>query len=73
MTNTKPLWRPMAVADLDNVNHIAGQTHAALPERTEVLAEKFRLFPRDCFIFQSDKAVVGYAIAHPGRCERFRP
>ena len=65
MINNEPTWRPMAVADLEMVSQIAGQIHHALPERAEVLAEKFRLFPQGCFIFQDDRKIVGYAIAHP--------
>ena len=65
MINNEPAWRPMAVADLEMVSQIAGQIHASLPERAEVLAEKFRLFPQGCFIFQGDGKIVGYAIAHP--------
>ncbi|MDR3644596.1 MAG: GNAT family N-acetyltransferase, partial [Clostridia bacterium] len=65
MINNEFTWRPMAVADLEMVSQIACQIHAALPERAEVLAEKFRLFPQGCFIFQGDGKIVGYAIAHP--------
>ncbi|WP_296706191.1 GNAT family N-acetyltransferase [Rhodoblastus sp.] len=65
MTNIAFSWRPMAAADLETVSRIAGKVHALLPERPDVLAEKFRLFPRGCFIFESDKAMLGYAIAHP--------
>jgi GNAT superfamily N-acetyltransferase len=65
MITNEPSWRPMAASDLDRVSQIAGQIHASLPERAEVLAEKFRLFPQGCFIFQCDGKIVGYAIAHP--------
>lgn len=65
MTNFAPSWRPMAAADLEMVSRIAGEVHASLPERPDVLAEKFRLFPQGCFIFESDKAILGYAISHP--------
>jgi hypothetical protein len=65
MTNIALSWRPMAAADLETVSRIAGEVHTLLPERPDVLAEKFRLFPRGCFIFESHKAMLGYAIAHP--------
>lgn len=73
MIDDQPIWRPMAAADLDRVSQIAGQIHASLPERAEVLAEKFRLFPQGCFIFQYDGKIVGYAIAHPWTCEAIPP
>jgi hypothetical protein len=65
MTSSGPSWRPMSAADLQTVNRIAGQVHASLPERPDVIAEKFRLFPQGCFIFEIETAILGYAISHP--------
>jgi hypothetical protein len=63
----------MTVADLETVSRIAGQVHASLPERPDVLAEKFRLFPQGCFIFESDRAILGYAISHPWKLRAIPP
>ncbi|MCW2283302.1 ribosomal protein S18 acetylase RimI-like enzyme [Rhodoblastus acidophilus] len=55
----------MAESDLQKVNEIATEIHTSLPERPEVFAEKFRLFPKGCLILDSDGGAVGYAISHP--------
>ena len=60
-----PRWRPMAPADLPAVAQIAGQVHAAYPERPEVPAERLRLFPAGCAVAAGEGAILGYAIAHP--------
>jgi hypothetical protein len=73
MTNTGLSWRHMAAADLETVSRIAGQVHASLPERPDVLAEKFRLFPQGCFIFQGGEAILGYALSHPWRLRAIPP
>jgi hypothetical protein len=55
----------MVPTDLETVSRIGGQVHPSLPERPDVFAEKFRLFPHGCFIFRSDEAILGYALSHP--------
>src|SRR5690348_15255890 len=41
-------WRPMSADDLSAVHALSMRVHPNHPERAEVLAEKFRLFPRGC-------------------------
>jgi ribosomal protein S18 acetylase RimI-like enzyme len=55
----------MTAVDLAAVSEISGEVHAALPERPEVFAEKFRLFPKGCFVLDSGGEVVGYAFSYP--------
>lgn len=57
-------WRPLAPADLREVERIARAVHPALPERREVFEEKLRLFPAGCFALEIDGGVAGYALAH---------
>lgn len=58
-------WRAMTTADLADVQAIAGQVHAAYPERPEVFAERLRLHPAGCFVLTDPEPVTGYAVAHP--------
>jgi ribosomal protein S18 acetylase RimI-like enzyme len=39
--------------------------HTSLPEKPEVFAEKFRLFPDGCQKLVSENKMVGYGISHP--------
>jgi hypothetical protein len=58
-------WRAMTAPDLAAVAALAIQVHPNYPERPEVLAEKFRLFPAGCFTLASQRAVHGYCFSHP--------
>jgi ribosomal protein S18 acetylase RimI-like enzyme len=58
-------WQPLLQSDLDLVNEIADRIHTSLPERSEVFAEKVRLFPSGCRKLVIDKKMVGYGISHP--------
>jgi hypothetical protein len=58
-------WLPLTVADLPIVDYIADTIHTDLPERTEVFAEKIKLFPQGCFKFVCDNQIAGYGISHP--------
>jgi hypothetical protein len=51
--------------DLPIVDDIANTIHIGLPERTEVFAEKIRLFPRGCLKFVYNNRIAGYGISHP--------
>lgn len=62
-----PLWRPLRAADLDALCRLAEAAHPGLPERSEVFAEKLRLFPLGCFALESRGALAGYALSHPWR------
>jgi GNAT superfamily N-acetyltransferase len=55
-------WRPMRADDLAEVERIADIVHADYPERPEIFAERFAMFPQGCFVTGG-----GYAIAHPAR------
>lgn len=58
-------WRPLLPGDLPRLVAIAGQVHAAYPERAEVFAERLALDPAGCFAFDVDGAMAGYALSHP--------
>jgi hypothetical protein len=64
-TVKKPYWRSATIADLDAINDIGDEIHLTLPERAEVFAEKFYLFPQGCFIFTQSGRVLGYGLSHP--------
>lgn len=59
-------WTPLDATDAGTVAAIAGRVHPTLPERTEVLDEKRRLFPAGCRKLKGPEGVVlGYALSHP--------
>jgi GNAT superfamily N-acetyltransferase len=58
-------WRPMVAADLPAVDRLSARIHPDYPERPEVLAEKFRLFPRGCFVLDRGPEIHGYCFSHP--------
>ena len=58
-------WLPLLESDIEAVDRIAREIHKALPERSEVFAEKLRLFPRGCFKFMFEGRMMGYAVSHP--------
>jgi GNAT superfamily N-acetyltransferase len=60
-----PKWRAATAADLDVIQTIGDQIHVDLPERPEVFAEKFTLFPDGCFVLVQNNQVVGYGFSHP--------
>jgi GNAT superfamily N-acetyltransferase len=64
-TDDLPRWRAMAASDLNAVHRISMDVHPAHPERAEVLAEKFRLYPAGCFVLERRDGVVGYCFSHP--------
>lgn len=56
----------MAAHDLPGVTALSVRVHPNYPERPEVLAEKFRLFPGGCFTLEDGGgAVTGYCFSHP--------
>lgn len=55
----------MEAADLAAVAALSTRVHPNFPERPEVLAEKFRLFPRGCSVLSSGGAIAGYCFSHP--------
>ncbi len=58
-------WVPLGADDISEVYRIANIVHPDLPERLEVFAEKFRLFPQGCLKFVDESRMWGYGIAHP--------
>ncbi len=60
-----PVWRPMKAADLAAVAALSTRVHPNYPERPEVLAEKFQLFPQGCFVLAAGVAIAGYCFSHP--------
>lgn len=59
-------WQLMTAANLPAVNELAARIHPDFPERPEILAEKFHLFPRGCFVLSQPGAqICGYCFSHP--------
>ncbi len=60
-------WRQMMATDLAAVDDLSARIHPDFPERPEVLAEKFRLFPRGCFVLEAapEPQLLGYCFSHP--------
>ena len=65
ITAELPHWRAMESHDLEAVHGISAQVHPAHPERAEVLVEKFRLFPKGCFVLEAGGTIRGYCFSHP--------
>ena len=65
MTGHAVPWRAMATADLPAVHALSMRVHPGYPERAEVLAEKFRLYPRGCFVLTPGQGICGYCFSHP--------
>lgn len=59
-------WGPMSASDLDAISELSNRVHINYPERQEVLAEKFALFPNGCFTLHGpDGVICGYCFSHP--------
>ena len=58
-----PKWRAASIADLEIIDRIGNEIHVDLPERPEVFADKFSLFPEGCFVLVQNQEVVGYVKA----------
>jgi ribosomal protein S18 acetylase RimI-like enzyme len=65
MTGRPALWRAMAAADLPAVHALSMRVHPGYPERSEVLAEKLKLYPRGCFVLTQGQGTCGYCFSHP--------
>jgi GNAT superfamily N-acetyltransferase len=66
-------WLNATTSDLEIINRIADEIHVGLPERPEVFAEKFNLFPEGCFVLTQNDAVLGYGFSHPWRLRSVPP
>lgn len=60
-------WRAMSVADLPAVNTLAARIHPAFPEDDAVFAERLRLYPGGCRVFERDRGIEAYVVSHPWR------
>jgi ribosomal protein S18 acetylase RimI-like enzyme len=60
-------WRPMRPDDLASVEAIAERVHEAYPEDPAVFAERLRLWPEGCKIYERDGVPIAYVLSHPGR------
>ncbi|HEX7872047.1 MAG TPA: GNAT family N-acetyltransferase [Sphingobium sp.] len=63
----EPIWRAMEEADLRQVGALSDAIHGRYTEPVEVYAERLRLYPAGCFLFERDGAALGYLITHPWR------
>lgn len=55
----------MSEPELVVAQSIGDLVHPTMPERFEVLREKYELFPAGCYGLKVDYKTVGYGIAHP--------
>ncbi|QOZ52419.1 GNAT family N-acetyltransferase [Bradyrhizobium sp. CCBAU 53338] len=62
---SKPHWRRAQAGDLDAICAVAARIHPGLPERSDVLAEKLRLYPDGCRVLTVRDGIAGYGLAHP--------
>lgn len=58
-------WRSMKTGDLARICQIAAICHPDYPEDDAVLAEKWKLSANTCFVWQQEKGIGGYLLAHP--------
>lgn len=59
-------WRPMRPDDLPAVEAIAEQVHEDYPEDPAIFAERLRLWPEGCLIYEGeDGAPIAYVLSHP--------
>lgn len=59
-------WRPMAAADLSQVERVANIVHVNYPEDPAVFADRLALFAPGCLMAEEDGEILGYCLAHPG-------
>lgn len=60
-------WRPMVDGDLAAVCAIAERVHVSYPEDAAVFAERCRLYPAGCAVFEQDGKASAYVVTHPWR------
>lgn len=59
------MWRQMRHEDLSAVGQLAEDIHVNYPEDAEVFAERLRLYPRGCRVYERDGRKLGYVLSHP--------
>ena len=57
--------RPMRTYDLGAVAEIADRVHEAYPEDPKIFAERLRLWPEGCWVYESDGRLIAYVLSHP--------
>ena len=60
-------WRPMTEADLPAASVLAASIHPAYPEDDAVFAERLRLYPNGCRVFDRGEGAEAYVVSHPWR------
>lgn len=55
----------MAAADLPAVNALAARIHPSFPEDATVFAERLRLYPDGCRVFERGNVIEAYVVSHP--------
>jgi GNAT superfamily N-acetyltransferase len=65
MTPERASWRQMQLADLPAVNALAALIHPGYPEDAAVFAERLRLYPRGCRVFERHGEIAAYLVSHP--------
>ena len=70
---SKPHWRRAHATDLAAICAIAARIHPDLPESSDVLAEKMRLYPDGCRVLAAGNAIAGYGLAHPWMQQQIPP
>lgn len=58
-------WRPMTEADIPAVAAISDAAHGVYTERADIYAERLRLYPAGCWIFDRAGKALGYLVSHP--------
>lgn len=58
-------WRAMSAADLPAINALAVRIHPDFPEDEAVFAERLRLYPDGCRVFERDNRIEAYVVSHP--------
>jgi GNAT superfamily N-acetyltransferase len=61
------VWRPAGETDLAAVVAIADVVHVAYPEDAATIAERLRLYPAGCALFERDGRPMAYTLTHPWR------
>jgi ribosomal protein S18 acetylase RimI-like enzyme len=57
----------MSPDDLPRVALLAAQVHESYPEDAAVFAERLRLYPAGCHVYEAGGRLLGYVLSHPWR------
>jgi SAM-dependent methyltransferase len=55
----------MSASDLSAVNALAARIHPSFPEDAAVFAERLRLYPDGCRVFERGNGIEAYVVSHP--------